>query len=55
MWYARATWRVTSRPRIITVAGYSYLGNIPPEKYERNYYAQGHGASTGDAANNTAA
>jgi putative transposase len=34
---------------------HGYLGNIPPEEYERNYYAQRHGASTGDAANKTAA
>ena len=34
---------------------HGYLGNIPPEEYERTYYAQRHGASTGDAANKTAA
>ena len=34
---------------------HSFLGNIPPEEYERNYYAQNIGASTGDAANKTAA
>ena len=34
---------------------HGYLGNIPPEEYERNYYAQRHGASTGDAANKKAA
>ena len=34
---------------------HGYLGNIPSEEYERNYYAQRHGASTGDAANKTAA
>ncbi|RFA17545.1 IS3 family transposase, partial [Subtercola boreus] len=34
---------------------HSYLGNISPEEYERNYYAQDHGTSTGDAANTKAA
>jgi len=34
---------------------HSFLGNIPPEEYERNYYAQNIGAPTGDAANKTAA
>ena len=34
---------------------HSALGNIPPEEYERNYYAENHGPSTGDAANKTAA
>ena len=34
---------------------HSALGNIPPEEYERTYYAQDHGPSTGDAANKTAA
>lgn len=34
---------------------HSYLGNIPPEESERNYYAQRNGAPTGDAANKTAA
>jgi putative transposase len=34
---------------------HSYLGNIPPEEYERNYYAQNIGPSNGDAANKTAA
>jgi putative transposase len=34
---------------------HSFLGNIPPEEYERNYYAQNIGASTGDAANKRAA
>jgi len=34
---------------------HSFLGNIPPEEYERNYYAQNIGAPTGDAANKPAA
>jgi len=34
---------------------HSFLGNIPPEEYERNYYAQNIGASTGGAANKMAA
>jgi putative transposase len=34
---------------------HSFLGNIPPEEYERNYYAQNIDAPTGDAANKTAA
>jgi len=34
---------------------HSALGNIPPEEYERNYYAETNGPSTGDAANKTAA
>lgn len=34
---------------------HSFVGNIPPEAYERNYCAQNIGASTGDAANKRAA
>ena len=34
---------------------HSALGNIPPEEYEQNYYAETNGPSTGDAANKTAA
>jgi putative transposase len=34
---------------------HSYLGNIPPEEYERNYYARNIDPSTGAAANKTAA
>jgi transposase InsO family protein len=34
---------------------HSFLGNIPPEEHERNYYARNIGAPTGDAANKTAA
>ena len=34
---------------------HSFLGNIPPEEYERNYYARNIGPSNGDAANKTAA
>jgi putative transposase len=34
---------------------HSSLGNIPPEEYERNSYAQNIGTPTGDAANKTAA
>jgi putative transposase len=32
-----------------------YLGNVPPEEYERNYYDRNIGSSTGDAATITAA
>ena len=38
-----------AKPRL-----HGYLGNIPPEDYERDYYAQRHDASTGDAAAKTA-
>ena len=41
-------WYNNERPR-------GFLGNIPPEEYERNYYAQNIGAPTDDAANETAA
>ena len=34
---------------------HGYLGNIPPEEYEQNYYAGLIGSSPGDAANKTAA
>ena len=34
---------------------HSFLGNVPPEEYERDYYAQSHGAPPGDADNKTAA
>ena len=34
---------------------HSTLGNIPPEEYERNYYAETTGPSNGEAANKTAA
>ena len=34
---------------------HSYLGNIPTEEYEQNYYARLIGSSPGDAANKTAA
>jgi putative transposase len=34
---------------------HSFLGDIPPEEYERDYYARDNGPSTGDAANKTAA
>jgi putative transposase len=34
---------------------HSYVGNIPPEEYERDYYARNIGPSTGAAANKTAA
>lgn len=34
---------------------HGYLGNIPPEEYEQNYYARLIGSSPGDAANKTAA
>lgn len=34
---------------------HSTLGNMPPEEYERNYYAQNIGPSTDEAANKTAA
>jgi putative transposase len=34
---------------------HSYIGNIPPEEYERDYYARNIGPSTGAAANKTAA
>lgn len=34
---------------------HSYLGKIPPDEYEVNYYAQLNDPSTGGAANITAA
>jgi putative transposase len=34
---------------------HSFLGNIPPEEYERAYYARTIGPSKGDAANKPAA
>jgi len=34
---------------------HGYLGNVPPEEYERNYYDRHTGSSNGDAANITAA
>jgi putative transposase len=34
---------------------HSFLGNIPPEAYERAYYARTIGPSKGDAANKPAA
>ena len=34
---------------------HSSLGNIPPEEYERNYYAEINGSLIDDAANKTAA
>ena len=34
---------------------HGYLGNIPPEEYEQNYYDRNIGPSTGEAANKTAA
>ena len=34
---------------------HGYLGNIPPEEYEQNYYDRNIGPSTGQAANTTAA
>ena len=34
---------------------HSSLGNIPPEEYERNYYAKTNGSLTDEAANKTAA
>ena len=34
---------------------HSFLGNVPPEEYERNYYARNIGPSTGEAANKPAA
>lgn len=34
---------------------HSALGNVPPEEYEQNYYAEINSTSTGDAANKTAA
>ena len=34
---------------------HGYLGNIPPEEQEQNYYDRNIGPSTGEAANKTAA
>lgn len=34
---------------------HGYLGNLPPEEYERNYYDRDIGPSPGEAANTTAA
>jgi putative transposase len=34
---------------------HSFLGNIPPEEYERNYHADRTGPSVDEAANKTAA
>ena len=34
---------------------HSTLGNMPPEEYERNYYAQNIGPLNDEAANKTAA
>ena len=34
---------------------HGYLGTIPPEEYEQNYYDPNIGPSTGEAANKTAA
>jgi transposase InsO family protein len=34
---------------------HSYLGDVPAEEYERDYYARDNGPSTGDAANKSAA
>jgi len=34
---------------------HSSLGNVPPDEYERNYYAETHGPINIDAANKTAA
>ncbi|TFD72888.1 hypothetical protein E3T50_04040 [Cryobacterium gelidum] len=34
---------------------HSALGNMPPEEYERNYYAETNGPTNIEAANKTAA